>query len=102
VRPASDRDLIPLGPIAWCWSLEKKRRQRRGGGGGEKEQIREMAIRPENVPLPLLLLLQNRGSNSPFFPPAGPCHACMLLSNSQLSEDKTQHYLDSQMLEEMQ
>lgn len=98
MRPASERDLIPLGPIAWCWSLEKKRSEE--GRGKKEEKMREMAIRPENVPLPLLLL-QNRGSNSPFFPPAGPSHACMLLSNSQLSGDKTQHYLDYQMLEEM-
>ena len=63
MRPASERDLIPLGPIAWCWSLgeEKKRGEGRekeeveeeeeGGLEEEEKKMREMAIRPENVPL---------------------------------------------------
>lgn len=86
---------------SYCLVLKPGEEKKRvGEGGKEGKKKREMAIRPENVPLPLLLL-QNRGSNSPFFPPAGPSHACMLLSNSQLSGDKTQHYLECQMLEEM-
>jgi len=55
---------------------EKKRVEKK-----RRKKLREMAIRPENVPRPLLLL-QNKGSTSPFFPPAGPSHACMLLSAS--------------------
>lgn len=73
VRPASESDLIPLGPIAWCWSLEEKRSEVEEKEGGKK--ISEMAIRPENVPYPLLPP-QNRGSNRPFFSPCRP-HACM-------------------------
>lgn len=92
LRGTSYRLVLLLGVGAW-----RRKETRRGG---EREKMREMAIRPENVPLPLLLL-QNRGSNSPFFPPAGPRHACVLLSNSQLSGDKTHHYLDYQMLDEM-
>lgn len=84
---------------SYCLVLEPGEEKKRVGEGKQEKKFREMAIRPENVPLPLLL--QNRGSNSPFFPPAGPSHACMLLSNSQLSGDKTQHYLEYQMLEEM-
>lgn len=36
MRPASERDLIPAGPIAWCWSLEKKRNEE-----GEKREKNE-------------------------------------------------------------
>lgn len=36
MRPASERDLMPLGPIAWCWSLEKKKGGASRGRGREK------------------------------------------------------------------
>ena len=41
VRPDSERDRIPFGPIAWCWSLKRRKGMKRG---------KYMAIRPENVP----------------------------------------------------
>lgn len=128
VRPASERDLMPLGPIAWCWSLEKKKGGASRGRGREKnrgwgwKKMREMAIRPENVPPPhththihttflfpfpssssCKIGLQTRLS----FPlPAPAMHACFYQIASFQGEGgghthKTQHYLEYQMLEEM-
>lgn len=97
MRPASERDLIPVGPIAWCWSLEKQRKEE--GKKRKKKKTREMAIRPENVPLPLLLL-QNRVQTRLSFPlPAPAMHACFYQIAS-FQGTKHQHYLDYQMLEE--
>lgn len=100
MRPASERDLIPLGPIAWCWSLEKKRSEEgevKKKGGKEREKW-QLDLRMCPFPSSSCKI---GGSNWLFFPPAGLSHACMLLSNSQISGNKTKHYLDYQMLEEM-
>lgn len=73
VRPASDRDLIPLGPIAWCWSLEKKRSQE-GGGEEKKSEKWQLDLRMSHFPSSSCKIgVQTRLS----FPlPAPAMHAC--------------------------
>lgn len=70
VSPASERDLIPVGPIAWCWSLEEGQ----GGGEGKKWQLDLRMC----TPAPFLLLLLQIGVQTRLsFPlPAPAMHAC--------------------------